>query len=102
MEMLLVSRNVVQLIVDELHDIFSIDLEEAIFKRFKKLLPPNIYDQVVNLVKPLDLLLFNSLQSFESDFRRLCYYTKIGTLVLSIEVIIAKGCRENERISDFQ
>lgn len=80
----------VQLVVDELHDMLSIDLEEAIFKRLRELLPPDIYHQMASLVKPSDLLISNSLQNFTSDFRRLCYYKKVGTLVQSTEVTIGQ------------
>lgn len=87
---LLIPRNVVQLIVDELHNILSIDLEKEIFVRLKEILPPDTYHQVASLVKPSDLLISNSLQDFVSDFRRLDYYKNLGTLIQPTEVTIGE------------
>ncbi|XP_070515347.1 uncharacterized protein [Cardiocondyla obscurior] len=86
----LIPRNIVQLIVDELHNIFLIDLEEGIFVRLKEILPLDVYNELVSYVKPSDLFISNSLENFVSDFRRLRYYKELGTLFQATEVTVGQ------------
>ncbi|KAL0099008.1 hypothetical protein PUN28_020214 [Cardiocondyla obscurior] len=86
----LIPRNIVQLIVDELHNIFSIDLEEGIFVRLKEILPLDVYNELVSYVKPSDLFISSSLEDFVSDFRRLRYYKELGTFFPATEVTVGQ------------
>lgn len=86
-----VPRNVVQVVVNEFEKFISVDLSNVLFSRFCELGGDLINDEAKTIFKNTLAHFKNSIKDLRSEHLRLSLYTKLGTYVAPLEIIIGQN-----------